>query len=207
LRAEGGDQSPRQLADAEVVPIVAEVQDLPLTGLRSLQDAHHRVDELADREEASALATAIDQHQIPAHQQRVHERGKHAGNALSVHARNEVHARTDDIEGPDDGERQALMLAIRPNHAFEELFGGSIGPAFAMDGAETKGGALLVHPPRPPAIRAEGAAPVYFTGREVNQPTPALCAQPDQRDQVAVAGLDHVERPRVVQGRVAQRRE
>ena len=204
LGAEGRQHCPRQSTDADVVAVVAEVHDLPLATLGPLDDTQKRVHELVDGEERAPLAAAVDQHQILPGEQRVHERGQHARDALAVDPGDEVHARADDVEGPDHGELEPAMLAVGPDHALKELLGGGVGPAFAMDGAEEERGPFLVHASRRAAAGGERTPAVDFAGGKVNEPALALRAQLDQGHEVGVAGVDHIERARVVEGGIAQ---
>ena len=109
----------RQGANARVVLVVAEVQDLPLARGRSVHDAQKSVDELVDVKERPALAPAIHQHQILSREQGVHEHGEHARNAFAVDAGNEIHARADDVERSDHGELEFVMLAIGADDSLE----------------------------------------------------------------------------------------
>src|ERR1017187_4562170 len=204
LRTEGAHQLARQGTDADIVPVVAEVQDLALAPLGPLDDAQEGIDEFVDVEEGAPLATAADQNEILTGKQGMHERGEDAWNAFAVHARDEIHAWPDDVERPHHGETQAVMLAVRPDHTLEQLLGRGIGPALAMAGAKEERGPILVHAPRRATIDGEGAPAIDLAGGEVNQPALALGAQLDQGHEIGVAGVDHLKRARVVEGGIAQ---
>ena len=55
------------------------------------------------------------------------------------------------------------------------------------------------------AARVERRPPVHLAGREVHEPAAARRAQLHDRQQIGEARVDHVERPGVVEGRVAER--
>ena len=103
-------------------------------------------------------------------QQRRHERRQHARDPLAVDARHEVHARADDVEGPDDGEGQAVVAAAGEDHPFQQLLGAGVGPALAVDGPQPERRFVLAHPGRGPAV-GRPARPARRPRRSKSGPT------------------------------------
>ena len=97
------------------------------------------------------------------------------------------------------------VLAVRPDHPLEQLLGGRVGPALALHRPEEERGLVLDHRARRAAARVERRPAVHLAGREVHEPAAARRAQLHERQQIGEAGVDHVERPGVVEGRVAER--
>ena len=137
----------------------------------------------------------------------MHECGEHARSAFTIDARNEIHARADDVERPDHGELEPVVLAVGPDDSLKQLLGRGVGPALAVNGAEKQGRLVLVHLGHAAAIRRKRAPAVDLARGKMDEPALALGAQFDQGHEVGVAGVDHVERTGVVESGIAHGRE
>ena len=131
--------------------------------VRAALDRRH---ELADVEEGSPLPSAVDQLQRRPGHERVHEASEHAGDPLAVDARDEVHAGADDVERTDDREGETAVLAMRPDHALEQLLGGRVGPPLALHRSEEERGLVLHHLAHRAAARVERRPPVHLAGQK-----------------------------------------
>ncbi len=118
----------------------------------------------------------------------------------------EVHARADHVERPDDGERQTRRAGPAPRSPV---------PAAAWRRRRSSAPcarARATAPSRPRSSRASAghrrrpARPCRRPRRWKSAPaSAAFGAQLHQRNEIGVVGVDHVERPLVVQRRIADR--
>jgi hypothetical protein len=99
------------------------------------------------------------------------------------------------------------VLAMRPHHALEQLFGTSVGPALAMDRAQEAARVVFAHLARRLTGGIERMLAIHLCSRKMNQTNLALSAVLHERQQVREARVDNLERNRRVQGGIAQRRE
>ena len=122
---------------------------------------------------------------------------EHARDALAVDARHEVHARADDVERPDDRERQPAVLPVRPDHALEQLLGAGVGPALAVRRArETAPVVVLVHlgaSARPARVERRPSVDLGRS-RSGSSRSARARAQLHERHEVGEVGVDHLER-------------
>ena len=97
------------------------------------------------------------------------------------------------------------MLAMRPDHALEQLLGARVGPALALHRSEARARSR----PRP-SCASRGRARRAPSGRTPRRSRSARASgrvprTAYERQQMRVARVDHVERPGVVERRVAER--
>src|SRR5450432_436124 len=96
------------------------------------------------------------------------------------------------------------MFSVSPDDPLEELLGGGVGPALLVNRAQTQRRLLLVHLAGGPTFAVQRDASVDLAGGQMNQPFAAAHAKFHEGNQIGVVRVDHLERARVVQRRVAQ---
>jgi len=134
----------------------------------------------------------------------VYETSQYPRHARTIDPRQEVHPGAYHVEGANDRELQSVMLPIGPDEPLQKLLGASVRPPLHVHRTEEEARSALAHPGHPLPIALDSDTTIDLAGREVNEPFVLLGAHLHHRHQIRVAGGDHFQRTRVVEGRIAQ---
>lgn len=201
----------REGADVGLVARMAQMEHLAAALVRHPQDAHQRLDGIPHVEEGAARMSAVHEIQrLPCHQG-AHEAGEDAGSPFGFEAGKVVHARTKEVEGAHDGPRQIPFASVGFDETLEELLGAGVAPARTGERPQQERCTVFVEEigffrKRVRTVGQPGAqgASEDLAGGEMHQTLPEFGAQPHHRFRVQEVRLDHIDRARAVEARIAQ---
>ena len=190
----------RELGDGVVVARVADVVDLAARhAARVGDDLHQGVDAVVDVGEGALLLAAVDQLDRLAAHDVAQELGDHARAAFLRRAER-VEPGADPVEGPEQGEIEALLRAVGPDHAVHQLLGAGVDPALLVDRPQHQLGGLGIE-------LAVAAHAVDLRGRGEDQALAVLDAGTHDRQIGLEVELEHAQRLAHVGGRRGDRHQ
>ncbi|OMP10892.1 hypothetical protein COLO4_04188, partial [Corchorus olitorius] len=197
---EAGQQHLRQLFDARFVIRVTDVDDLPVAAaVFVLDDAEQRFDTVADVSKAALLLTAFDELDRRAFHQVEDQLGDGAG-AADTRGVEVIQTRPHPVERTEQGELQAILIAVGPDHAVQQLLGDRVDPALFVDRPDHQVGSIFVEV-------FVGAHAVHFRGRREDDALIVFHAIADDLQVLFEIQLEHAQRVAGVLNRCGNRHQ
>ena len=141
------DHALRELAHRNVVPGIADVEDLARgDGVLVGDDRHQRVDAVVDVGEGALLPAAVDEVDALAAHDVAEELGDDA-RAAFLGRGERIEPGADPVERAKQREVEPFLLAVRPDHPVHELLRASVDPALLVDRSVDERGILRVELP------------------------------------------------------------
>ena len=139
-----GQQHFRQLFDTRFVIRVADVDDLPVAAaVLVLNDAEQRFDTVADIGKAALLLTALNQLDRRTFDQIEDQLGDGA-RAADARGVEVIEARPHPVKRPEQGKLQAVLIAVGPDHAVQQLLGDRVNPALFVNRPDHQVGGVFI---------------------------------------------------------------